>query len=612
MGPTTLRERVRDMAQAYGNVPWAFQFVWQASRLYMVGALALTVLAGLMPLAHVYTTKLVIDRVVDAVRAFRAGGAPDYQAIYFWVGVQIGLMFVQSLTRTLEGAMRSVHGRLLSRHITEMVLGQAVRLDMAFYESPKFYDMLGKARREAGHRPMDIVYLLMAMLRNVITLVSMIAIMVRLHWLAAVAILITVIPPTIAGFYFGRTRWRLFGWQMPDMRMMSYMGFALTDRSMAKEIRIFGTDDYFLDKYRKIWREVFERTTAITWSQARWNCLLRVPPLAVRAAIYVYVIRRVVTGLLTLGDLTLYYQAVERTRSGFSSVLEGISSLHEHGLFLNNLQEFLALEPKIDAKAGAGAAAPKPIQEGIEFRGVSFRYPETERLVLQDVSFRLRPGERLALVGENGAGKTTLVKLLARLYDPTEGQILLDGRDLRDYDLADWWQQVGIIFQDFVRYQLSARENVGFGQVEWMDDPERILAAVDKGGAGPVVEQLPKGVETLLGRWFDGAVDLSIGQWQRIALSRAFMRESAQVLILDEPTAALDARAEYEVYTGFAKLAEGRTCVFISHRFSTVRMANHILVIDEGRVREQGDHASLLAANGIYARLFNMQADRYR
>lgn len=452
-----------------------------------------------------------------------------------------------------------------------------------------------------------------------LSLGAVLALLLKLHPLAIVVLLLTAAPQAIVRAYYANRWLQIESGRVSARRMAGYLSNLLKSRDAVKEIRLFNLDGPFLERFRRFWQQYFSAERRVRLSKERANAALGLASSAGTAGIWAYAVIQAVWKRITLGDVALIFQAAEHGRNGLSSFFRTAGSLYEETLFAEHLLSFLDLPPDsvegaLSRKGPSQAPAvlvPKPIQEGIEFRSVSFHYPRSDRLILKNLSFVLRPEETVAVVGENGAGKTTLVKLITRLYDPTEGVIFLDGRDLREYDLDDLRRQIGVIFQDFVRYDLSARENVGFGQVEFVDDLERVARAAEQGGARPVIDRLPRGFDTILGRTFDEGVDLSGGEWQKLALSRAFMRE-AQVLILDEPTAALDAFSEYEMYKRFADLTAGKMTIFISHRFSTVRVAQHILVLQEGRLIEEGIHDELMGLDGQYAKMFNTQAERYR
>jgi ATP-binding cassette subfamily B protein len=464
----------------------------------------------------------------------------------------------------------------------------------------------------------NLPFILIDTTAHLVSLVGTLALLARLHPLAIVVTLATAFPQLIAQARHSNLIFKLWTGRAPAERMVNYLSDLLVEREAIKEVRLFGLQSLFLARFREYGRQFADETRKLVFSYERTNSLAVLFSVAGMALIWAFAIMQAALARITVGDLALVFQAAAQVQSGLSSLFRTLGMFYEHSLFMGNLYGFLELSP--DAIDGAlthpqpGTVqhhVPRPIRQGVELCNVSFRYPETDRFVLHDVSFTIHPQTAVAIVGENGAGKTTLIKLLTRLYDPTEGVILLDGRDLRTYDLADLRSQIGVIFQDFVRYHLTARENIGFGQLEYVDDVERVAQAADRGGAAPVISKLADGYATVLGRTFENSVDLSGGEWQKLALGRAFMRDS-QVLILDEPTAALDALAEYEVYRRFAELTAGRTTVFISHRFSTVRMAQQILVLADGHLIESGNHAELMARKGRYAEMFNVQAERYQ
>ena len=470
--------------------------------------------------------------------------------------------------------------------------------------------MLQNARRQADTSALSIVNSTLQMVQQVITLISLVVLLVRFSPWLAVIVFVSAIPSFLSQSQYAERAFRAVSRRAPESRLLNYLEMLLTGNDTIKEIKLFGLGEPLLKRYQELFTKFYLEDRAIaqrrTWAGLGWGLLSN---LAYYGS-YAWIVLRTIAGSITLGDMTMFLGIFRQSQSSIRSLLDSLNRLYESNLYLDNLLDYLKLQPVLMAPAD-GIIAPAPIRQGIEFRNVSFRYPGSDTFVLRNINLHIQPGERIALVGLNGAGKTTLIKLLTRLYDPTDGQILLDGVDLREYDLTSLHQRFGVIFQDFVRYQFTVRENIGFGQVDALDDLDRIKNAADRGGAGSIIEKMPKGYDTMLGRRWEKGQELSGGQWQKIALARAFMRK-AEVLVLDEPTSALDAEAEYEVFRRFGELMEGRIAVLISHRFSTVRMADRIVVLSAGKILELGSHAELMALDGAYARLFNLQAEGYR
>jgi ATP-binding cassette subfamily B protein len=490
---------------------------------------------------------------------------------------------------------------------------KALTLDLETFETPHKQDMLQRATQEAGFRPLMMLQQTFLLIQTTITLITLVALMLRFSAWVVLLLLVTGLPALYVQSRLARESFEMHSFRAPAWRRLSYYSFLLTASHFVKEIKLFGLGRLLLDRYKAVYAQFIRENRALAIKRNLANISLQVLGQAGYYAAYLLVIVQTLSGRLTLGDLTLYSAVLLQAPMMAQSLMHIVANIYEQNLFVGNLFAYLGLQPNLQPGT---RTAPALLEKGLEFHHVTFRYPGAREDALHDVSLTLRPGEKIALVGENGAGKTTLVKLLARLYDPTSGHITLDGVDLRDFDPVTLHKRIGVIFQDFVQYHLTARENIGFGQVEALGDEARVVAAAHKSGAHPIVAALPQGYETMLGRWFAGpgeadGHDLSIGQWQKIALARAFMRD-APVLILDEPTASLDARAEYEIFLRFRELAADRTAILISHRFSTVRMADRILVLEGGRLLEQGTHAELLALGGKYAGLFNLQAEGYR
>ena len=504
----------------------------------------------------------------------------------------------------------SVLSSQLTNHINTLIIKKAISLDLQFFEDPVFYDNMQNARRRADSSALAIMNAILQIAQQTITLVSLVALLIGFSpWLAVVVIL-AAIPNFISRSRFSEMAFRALTRRAPESRLLSYIETLLTSNETVKEVKLFGLGEPLLARYRHLFTTFFEEDREIsrknTIASFFWGLLSN---LAYYGS-YVWVILRALAKAITLGDMTMFLSVFRQSQNAVQQLLDSFNRLYESNLYLDNLMDYLKIEPVLTLPEN-GKIAPAPIQTGIHFHNVSFKYPGSDKIVLQNIDLTIPPGQSIALVGLNGAGKTTLIKLLTRLYDPTEGEILLDGVDLREYDLKSLHQRFGVIFQDYVRYQFSVRENIGFGQIDDLDNQERIESAAEHGGADEVVAELPQGYDTILGRRWERGQELSGGQWQKIALARAFMRK-AEVLILDEPTSALDAEAEYEIFLRFRELMAGRISVLISHRFSTVRMADRIVVLSEGKIHELGSHAELMARNGAYAHLFNLQAEGYR
>jgi ATP-binding cassette subfamily B protein len=610
--PKTLNERLQALRQnarvTMAGAPRALGLVWSTHKGLTISMGVFSVLFGILPSASAWLSKLVIDGVVEAINQ---GGRQDWVSyVVLLVLIQFGLAAGSSLLQTVRNINQQALQELTARRIQLMLMQHANRLDLSFFEDPQFYDTLQQAQREAGYRPTAMVEQMFGLVRSLITFLSMVALITSLGWIVAVLALIAPIPSFIASSRYGWQGFLMSRRQSPDRRRMAYYLDLLTRDTYNKEIKLFGLGDFFI----KLWNEIAERFYRENRALVKrrylagfiWGSLTTI----VTSGTFLFVALQVIARRLTLGDLTFYSQAVGQVQSSLSSILDGLSGMYENSLYLTNLYDFLDYDPHVKSPENPRKLS-LPLTQGLEFRNVTFTYPGKEAPALRDVSFTIQPAEAVALVGQNGAGKTTIVKLLTRLYDPDEGQILLNGIDIRELDLADLHAAIGVIFQDYVTYYFSARDNIGVGRLDDMADQARVEQSASKSGADSVIEKLPKGYDTMLGRWFDEGYQLSGGEWQKVALARAFMRD-AEILILDEPTASLDARAEYEIFARMKELTRGKMAVFISHRFSTVRLADRIFVLENGTISEAGTHEALLSLDGTYAELFNLQAAAYR
>ena len=589
--------------------------VWETEPRYVVGILVLRVARALIPLAVLWVGKLIVDEVVRAIGVAGAGAPAPWLRLAELLALELGIALVGEGLSRLSALLESLLGDLFANRTSVELMRHAATLDLEQFEDAEIYDRLERARRQTVNR-IGLFTLLLATLQDLITLVTLsVALAVYVPWLL-VLLVVAVLPSLLGETHFASLGYSLLYSWTPERRQLDYLRYIAASDVSAKELKLFGLSDFLVGRYDRLSREFYEANKALSVRRSLVSSLLAaVGTLGYYAAYAVIIYLTVVGhrspgGVFTIGVLTFLAGSFRQSRDLIQRVLLSLSQIFEQSLYLDDLFSFLALEPRIRPTAGA-RPVPHPIRQGFTFESVGFRYPGAEHWAVRGLDFTLAPGERLALVGENGAGKTTLVKLLARLYDPTEGRILLDGIDLREYDLESLRRNVGVIFQDFVRYDFLLRENIAVGNIGGLEDEPRIQSAAARSLADTVAARLPGRYGQMLGRRFEGGVDLSGGEWQKVALARAYMRE-AQLLILDEPTAALDARAEYEVFLRFSELTQGRMAVLISHRFSTVRMADRIVVLRGGELVEHGTHEELLALGGLYSELFQLQAAGYR
>lgn len=594
----------RERAQALRHVPALMGIVWESGRAVVAAGWAARIAAALIPIAMLSVSK----RILDGVQVRTSGGQLPAD-FWWWVGLE-GLLAVFGgvLGRTI-GYFDALLADRFTRHVSVKVMAHASRLDLTSYENPTFHDQLERARVQATDR-VAMIQAIGGVAQQLIVAVTLsLSVLYFSPWLL-LALVLAVVPAFVGESHYAFLGYALNIRQTPMRRQLDYLRVLGASKESAKELKLFGLSPYITGQYSRLSDELYVQNVGLAKRRLFAGAALSLISTGSYYAAYAYVIYRTVTGDLTWGTLQFLAGSIAGASASIQSIFSTFSSIADQSLFLTDLVEFLRVKPTIAASEHA-LPAPRPIRDGFVFEGVSFAYPGNERAVLDRLDFRISAGERVALVGENGQGKTTLVKLITRLYDPTAGRILLDGVDLREYDLDDLHRTIGVIFQDFVRYEMTARQNIAVGRLDLETDDARIEEAARKSLASEVIGRLPGGYDQLLGRRFDGGLDLSGGEWQKVALARAYLRE-AQLLILDEPTAALDARAEADVFQRFAELTAGRMALLISHRFSTVRMADRIVVLSGGRIIEDGGHHELMARRGRYAEMFELQAASYR
>jgi ATP-binding cassette subfamily B protein len=595
----------QERISALRNVPAVLKIVWDSGRGVVIFGLVSRVFASFLPVALLWVTKIIIDSINNAVNHHH----PVQSGFWWLVAAEFSLAVLNSiLLRTIDYS-DSLLGDKYTRHVSIRVMNHAASLDLTAYEDPVFYDRLERARVQATDRLVMIQQIGRLVQQAITTVTLSVTIMVFSPWLMLMLIA-GVVPAFLGESHFAFLGYAKNFRQTPVRRQLDYLRILGGSKEAAKELKLFGLKNFLRERFTLLSNDIYEENVALSRRKLIAGAALSTIGTAGYYSAYAFVIWRTVAGALTIGTLTLLAGAILQASSNIEQIFSTFAGIGDQALFLTDLLAFFEMKPTIQSKPNA-LPAPRPIVQGVEFRNVSFSYPGNSRRVLDRINFKLHTNERLALIGENGQGKTTIVKLITRLYDPTEGQILLDGIDLRDYDLDDLHREIGVIFQDFMRYEMTAAENIAVGRIEEIKNLDLLKHAAQKSMADETIGRLPKGFDQMLGRRFEQGVDLSGGEWQKVALARAYLRD-AQLLILDEPTAALDARSEFEVFHRFAELTAGKMALFISHRFSTVRSADRILVLENGKIAEEGTHDELARRGGRYAEMFEMQASSYR
>jgi ATP-binding cassette, subfamily B, bacterial len=597
--------RWRDRLRALRNIPPLFQIVWKAAPTVVTCSLICRVTVALLPVAMLAVTKFIIDAIQGLVQYHK----PLPSSFWWLVLLQFGLACVSTILTRLIDFCDNVLADKYTRYISTQIMQHAASLDLADYEDYNFYDKLDRARVQGTDR-LAMIQSSGRLVQELIMTLSLAASIVFFSPWILLVLVGCVVPAFLGETHFAFLGYSLNFNQTPAKRHMEYLRVLGGSKESAKELKLFGLAPYLVGRYTTLSDELHRQNVRLQQRKLVMGALLTLLGTVGYYGAYAYVVYKTVIGALTIGSLTFLAGAIAGASTNIQAVFTTFSGIADQALFINDLLEFFSVKPRIVSKPGA-LPAPRPISKGFEFKNVSFSYPGNPRPVLQNVNFKILPGERIALVGENGQGKTTIVKLITRLYDVSGGQILLDGVDIREYDIEDLWREIGVIFQDFMRYEMTAAENIAIGRIEELNNPFRIRAAALKSLADEVIHQLPKRYDQVLGTRFEGGIELSGGQWQKIALGRAYLRD-AQLLILDEPTASLDAKSEHEVFQRFAELTTNKMALLISHRFSTVRMADRILVLEGGRIAEQGSHSELLKSAGRYAEMFELQAANYR
>ncbi len=586
----------------------ALLLVWRSAPGWTLAGMVLLVLQGVLPLLGLYLLKLVIDAVAKAI-TLPDGGTGFVYIAWLMAGAG-GVLLLGGICRSLSNYIQVAQTQAVSNYVYDILHSKAIELDLEYYENPEYYDLLHLARREGTYRPARIVGGLAQIIQNGISLLAMGGLLISFHWAVGAVLVLAAIPGALLRL---RTSRKFHKWQRDravEERRSSYFHSVLLDQLYAKEIRLFNLGTLFRNRFRDLKEKLRQERIGIAMKQSTADIIGQTGAVTALFGSFTFIAYRTVRGVITIGDMAMYFQALQRGVDNFQQFLSGMANLYEDNLFLSNFYHFLSLEKKV-AEPERPSAVPRPMAQGIEFRNVDFTYPNTDRRVLENINLAIRPGEVIGLVGENGSGKTTLVKLLCRFYDPTSGSVTLDGIEYPQFDSHRLRQEISVVFQDYRRFYSSIRENIWLGNTALSPQAEGIIQASHTAGFDSVVAGFAQGYDTVLGKWLENGEELSIGQLQKLALARAFFR-NAQLVVLDEPTSAMDAKAEFELFSHFREMVGGRSILLISHRLSSLKMADRIYVLKEGRIVEQGSHDDLVRESGAYARLFETQARAYR
>jgi ATP-binding cassette subfamily B protein len=601
-------ETPRSYRSTLKSLKRAVALVWEADARSAILVSGFTVVSGLLPVSQAWVAKLIIDAVVKSVQE-KVSAIDAFHSIVPYLAVEFGLILIGSIIVQITRLLYEVLDHKIGFQINSNIIRKALLLELHYFENAEFYDKMQNARKQSEYRAIAIIKAIFQFVENSITLISFLTLLLSFSVWMTLLLFGAAFPAFVAQNKLSRLNFRLQGWKAPESRKMVYYEHLLTVDSSAKEIQTFGLGEPLLKRRAEIFWKVFKEDVALAWKQSWTSLGWGLVSSGSYYVCYAWVVFRTLSGLIGIGSMALYLSIFRQSQGTFNGIFDSLSKIYENSLFMENLFDFLDL-PELKSVPNNSEFKPDPSQ-GIEFQDVSFQYHGQEKVTLHHLNLTIRPGERVALVGENGSGKTTLIKLLTRLYEPTSGKILYQGISLQDWPRDELRKKIGVIFQDFVRYQLTVKENVGFGSVESSDEQAKIESAAERGGMLELIDEFPDRWDTMLGGWFAKGRELSGGQWQKIALSRAFMRDG-EVIVLDEPTSALDAEKEYEIFKRFKELTTGKIAFLISHRFSTVRMADRIIVLKQGSIIEQGTHAELVKQNGVYAGLFELQAEGYR
>ena len=599
-----LREKVRHILR----LDRAVRFVLQAGPGWTVASVVLLVIQGVLPLLSLYLLKLIVDAVTFSLSA--PDKAAAFQHVAVLIAIAAAVAFFYALCQMLAGVVREAQTQTVTDHMYDILHAKSTEVDLAYYESPQYFDTLHRAQAEGPYRPTRIINGLVQLAQNSISLIAMAGLLFSFHWGLSLVLFAAAAPGLFVRFRYAEKMYRWQRRRTQTERKASYFNWMLTGDTHAKEIRLFDLGKVFTRRFSELRTHLRQERLGLVKNRSTAEFVTEASATLAVFGSLAFIAYRAVQGMITLGDMVMYFQAFQRGLTYLQTLLRSLADLYEDNLFLSNLYEFLDLEPKVKEPLYPHPL-PRPMKKGIVFDHVSFHYPAGRENVLEDISLSIAPGEVVALVGENGSGKTTLVKLLCRLYDPVGGVITMDGTDLREFQTTALRREISVVFQDYVKYHLTARENIWLGNAHMPPEEERIVEAARQADVDCLINRLPKGYDTILGRWFEDGEELSLGEWQKVALARAFLRDS-QIIVLDEPTSSLDAKSEYEVFKRFRQLLNGRAAILISHRFSTVQMADRVFVFENGCISENGAHSELVLKGGKYAQLFEKQAHHYR